>query len=147
MVVNKTIILAIVVLVVLIIPFSIIHEFSHALVCHLEGHSYEVKVGIYVPSSMICVGNVTNIDAFRAAGGVIAATIAGITGIIVKPKFLKIALYSISIGHLLNAVIETLFYQTYIDENLWQLIFGLADAVIFIGITFLMIKKSTLKIS
>ena len=96
---------------------------------------------------MICVGNVTNIDAFRAAGGVIAATIAGITGIIVKPKFLKIALYSISIGHLLNAVIETLFYQTYINENLWQLIFGLADAVIFIGITFLMIKKSTLKIS
>ena len=86
MVVNKTIILAIVVLVVLIIPFSIIHEFSHALVCHLEGHSYEVKVGIYVPSSMICVGNVTNVDVFRAAGGAIAATIAGITGIIVKPK-------------------------------------------------------------
>ena len=126
----------------MVMPFTILHELGHGLICHLEDNSFEIDIQLFGPSSMVCYGHVTNIAVFHFAGGAFAATIAGIGGIVTRPKFLKIALFSIAIGHLLNAGIEMLFNETYINNgNLWHFVFGLVDTVIFIGVAFILMKK------
>ena len=139
----RTIGFAIIALGVLIIPFSIIHELGHSLVCYLDGNQFEIDIQFFTPSAMICLGNVSNPDVFRATGGGIAATIAGISGVLVAPKSLKIALFSITIVHLVNLVVETLLYQSYMNDAIWHIIFGLIDVIVFVTITFRMISYHT----
>jgi len=136
----RTIGFAILALGVLIIPFSIIHELGHSLVCHLDGNKFEIDIQFFTPSGMICLGNVSYPDIFRAAGGAIAATIAGISGVLVAPKFLKIALFSITIAHLVNLAVETLLYQSYMNDSYWHMLFALIDVVIFGTVVLVMIK-------
>ena len=137
----RTIGFAIIALGVLIIPFTIIHELGHALVCHLDGNQFEIDIQFFIPSGMICIGNVSNPDVFRAAGGAIAAAIAGISGVLVAPKFLKIAFFSIAIAHLVNLAVETLLYQSYMNDANWHIIFGLIDSVVFVTVALSFIRK------
>ena len=140
----QTICLAIIALAAMIIPFAIIHELGHSLVCHLNGNKFEIDIQFFTPSSMICLGTLTNSDIFRASGGALASTIAGICGIAVKPKFLKIALFSIALAHLVNMVVESQLYDSYMGDAYWPILFGLIDSVIFIGVVFSMMKKTVI---
>ena len=67
---NATILLAI-----LIIPMSYIHETGHAIVCASQGN--EFKIGFSVNGgSLVCLGQLENPVLFYAFGGIFAAIVA-----------------------------------------------------------------------
>ena len=95
---------------------------------------------------MICHGEVENQILFRAAGGVLAGTAALIPLIafsqIRKYPAVVIALLPLGLGHFLNAGIETVFFETYMQDSIaWGMAMGLFAFLIFIGMATKYAKK------
>ena len=72
-------------------------------------------------------------------GGLLAMSIAALPFIfynkIKKYSFVVIAFAVLAIGHGINAGIETIFYETYMEYSvIWGMIMGLFAFVIFIGL-------------
>ena len=121
-----------------IIPLSYVHELGHSFICMMEGYGFDIELGID-GGRMICFGEVENQILFRLAGGVLAGTIAIIPFIIFRQiaryPFIVIGVLPLGVGHLLNAGIETIFYETYMQDSvIWGMIIGLFAFVIFIGL-------------
>jgi len=121
-----------------IIPLSYVHELGHGYVCMMEGYDFDIQLGLD-GGRMICYGEVENQILFRAAGGVLA----GITALIpltffrtdIRYPIIVIGLLPLALGHFLNAGIETIFYETYMQDSvIWGMIMGLFAFVIFIGL-------------
>ena len=121
-----------------IIPLSYVHELGHGYVCMMEGYDFDVQLGLD-GGRMICYGEVKNQILFRAAGGVLA----GIAAMIPLSFFrtdsrypvIVIGLLPLALGHFLNAGIETIFYETYMQDSvIWGMLMGLFVFVIFVGL-------------
>tara|TARA_Y100000590_G_scaffold109956_1_gene125347 strand:- start:1286 stop:1729 length:444 start_codon:yes stop_codon:yes gene_type:complete len=121
-----------------IIPLSYVHELGHSYICMMEGYSFDIQLGID-GGRMVCHGEVENQILFRAAGGILA----GITALIPLTFFrtdrrypiIVIGLLPLALGHFLNAGIETIFYETYMQDSvIWGMIMGLFAFVIFLGL-------------
>ena len=121
-----------------IIPLSYVHELGHSYICMMEGYSFDIQLGID-GGRMVCHGEVENQILFRGAGGVLA----GIAALIPLTFFrtdrrypiIVIGLLPLALGHFLNAGIETIFYETYMQDSvIWGMIMGLFAFVIFIGL-------------
>lgn len=107
---------------ILIIPFGIIHELGHGIICASEGIEFTTHISPF-GSSIICHGDVANKDLFHVMGGLLASVVA-ITPYLFAKKhleklpYLSIVLLSLAVGHAVNAVIETAFFDSYIDNNI-----------------------------
>tara|TARA_B100000686_G_scaffold45742_1_gene48750 strand:+ start:313 stop:756 length:444 start_codon:yes stop_codon:yes gene_type:complete len=121
-----------------IIPLSYVHELGHSYICMMEGYSFDIQLGID-GGRMVCHGEVENQILFRAAGGILA----GITALIPLTFFrtdrrypiIVIGLLPLALGHFLNAGIETIFYETYMQDSvIWGMIMGLFAFAIFLGL-------------
>ena len=128
-----------------IIPLSYVHELGHSYICMMEGYSFDIQLGID-GGRMICHGEVENQILFRAAGGVLAGTAALIPLIafsqIRKYPAVVIALLPLGLGHFLNAGIETIFFETYMQDSIaWGMVMGLFAFLIFIGMATKYAKK------
>ena len=128
-----------------IIPLSYVHELGHSYICMMEGYSFDIQLGID-GGRMVCHGEVENQILFRAAGGVLAGTAALIPLIafsqIRKYPAVVIALLPLGLGHFLNAGIETVFFETYMqDSRAWGMAMGLFAFLIFIGMATKYAKK------
>ena len=137
--------LSILIFFVCIIPLSYVHELGHSFICMMEGYGFDIELGID-GGRMICFGEVENQILFRLAGGVLAGTIAIIPVIIFRQiaryPFIVIGVLPLGVGHLLNAGIETIFYETYMqDAVLWGMIMGLFAFLMFIGLATRYAKK------
>ncbi|MBN19619.1 MAG: hypothetical protein CL758_09125, partial [Chloroflexi bacterium] len=106
-----------------IIPLSYVHELGHSYVCMMEGYDFDIKLGLD-GGRMVCHGEIENQILFRVSGGVLA----GIAALIPLTFFrtdrrypiIVIGLLPLALGHFLNAVIETVFYETYMqDSAIW----------------------------
>ena len=142
---RKIVGISIVIFFVSIIPLSYVHELGHSYICMMEGYEFEIELGID-GGRMICHGEVENEIVFRAAGGVLAGTAAIIPLVafrqIRKYPVVVIGLLPLGLGHFLNAGIETLFYQTYMQDSvIWGMIMGLFAFLIFIGLATKYAKK------
>ena len=117
---RKIVGISIVIFFVSIIPLSYVHELGHSYICMMEGYEFEIELGID-GGRMICHGEVENEIVFRAAGGVLAGTAVIIPLVafrqIRKYPVVVIGLLPLGLGHFLNAGIETLFYQTYMQDS------------------------------
>jgi len=130
---------------VCIIPLSYIHEFGHGYICMLEGYDFDLWVGLD-GGRMVCHGEIENQVLFRAAGGVLAGIAAGIPLIafrqIRKYPFMIIGLLPLSLGHFVNAGIETIFYKTYMQDSIiWGMVMGLFAFLIFVVLATKYAKK------
>ena len=128
-----------------IIPLSYVHELGHSYVCMMEGYDFDIQLGLD-GGRMVCHGEVENQILFRGAGGVLA----GIAALIPLSFFrtdrrypiIVIGLLPLALGHFLNAGIETIFYETYMQDSvIWGMIMGLFAFVIFIGLDTKYAKK------
>ena len=136
---NKKIVgISIIIFFISIIPLSYVHELGHSYICMMEGHDFDIELGID-GGRMVCHGEVENQILFRGAGGVLA----GIAALIPLTFFrtdrrypiIVIGLLPLALGHFLNAGIETIFYETYMQDSvIWGMIMGLFAFVIFFGL-------------
>ena len=142
---RKIVGISIVLFFVCIIPLSYVHELGHSYICMMEGYTFDIELSLD-GGRMICYGDVENQILFRAAGGVLAGT-AAIIPLIVFRQIRKypavvIALLPLGLGHFLNAGIETVFFETYMQDSVvWGMIMGLFAFLIFIGMATKYAKK------
>ena len=130
--------LSILIFFVCIIPLSYVHELGHGYVCMMEGYDFDIQLGLD-GGRMVCYGEVGNQILFRAAGGVLAgiAALIPLTFFRTDKRYpvIVIGLLPLALGHFLNAGIETIFYETYMQDSvIWGMIMGLFVFVIFIGL-------------
>ena len=136
---NKKIIsISILIFFACIIPLSYVHELGHGYICMMEGYEFDIELGVD-GGRMICYGEVENQILFRAAGGVLAgiAALIPLTFFRTDKRYpvIVIGLLPLALGHFLNAGIETIFYETYMQDSvIWGMIMGLFAFVIFFGL-------------
>ena len=128
-----------------IIPLSYVHELGHSYICMMEGYTFDIELSLD-GGRMVCHGEVENQILFRAAGGVLAGTAALIPLIVFsqirKHPAVVIALLPLGLGHFLNAGIETVFFETYMQDSVaWGMVMGLFAFLIFIGMATKYAKK------
>ena len=144
--INRKIVgISIVLFFVCIIPLSYVHELGHSYICMMEGYDFDIELSLD-GGRMICHGEIENDILFRAAGGVLAGTAVLIPLIafrqIRKYPVVVIGLLPLGLGHFFNAGIETIFYQTYMQDSvIWGMIMGLFAFLIFIGLATKYAKK------
>ena len=142
---RKIIGISIIVFFTCIIPLSYVHELGHSYICMMEGYTFDIELSLD-GGRMICHGEVENQILFRAAGGILAGTAAIIPLVafrqIRKYPAVVIGLLPLGLGHFLNAGIETLFYQTYMQDTvIWGMTMGLFAFLMFIGLATKYAKK------
>ena len=140
---NKTVVLALFFLIISVIPFTIIHEIGHSLVCLADGHEFHIDIQIFTSSSMICKGEISHEPLFNAAGGVLATVVAIVVFVFLKRGFIVIPMASIAISHMLNAIVEAGFYKSYVSADFWPAVFLFTDSIIFIGISSIYLRKQS----
>ena len=137
---------AVVLIGVFLLPLTYVHEIGHAIPCFIEGHEYEIKIGL-AGGYMQCKGVLENQIFFMSFGGLFAAFVS-IVPFFISPKwvtrngFVAIAVFSFSIAQAFNAVLETTFYEKYMtDTFLFVIIMNLFQITIFFLLGYKFSKK------
>ena len=112
---------ATVLLILLVIPMSIIHETGHGLICEIEGNQSQISIGL-TNSSLICFGEITNEFAFYVSGGLFAMGVSllpffKISWIKNNPWVMIVSL-SFAIGHGINSIIEVSVTSWYLQNEI-----------------------------
>ena len=143
---NKKIVgISIIIFFISIIPLSYVHELGHSYICMMEGYDFDIELGVD-GGRMVCHGEVENQILFRAIGGVLAGT-ASIIPLVAFRQIRKypavvIALLPLGLGHFFNAGIETVFFETYMQDTvIWGMVMGLFAFLMFIGLATKYAKK------
>ncbi len=113
----KTFKYSVIILIILIVPFNVIHEVGHLIPCVLSGGDGNISIGI-TSSQATCHGALSNSLVFAFAGGLLA-TLAGILPLTIKKlsrPYLVIPLGSLAIGHFIVAIIETFARDWYMSD-------------------------------
>ena len=123
---NKLVLKSFLVLFILVIPFTIIHELGHAIPCYFEGKEFKMNIGI-LGSSLECEGNVIHMTLFRASGGLLAFLVSIIPYLVLRKTidrypFISIVLLSMAIAQLANMGLETMLYSNYISNGLISMV-------------------------
>ena len=132
-------------LVVLMFPFSYIHELGHASVCASEGNTFDITIDLN-GGHIVCHDTVNNHTLYTMMGGLLAMSIAALPFIfynkIKKYSFLVIAFAVLAIGHGINAGIETILFDSYItDTQTWAMFFGMINFIILLALCLKFSKK------
>ena len=142
---RKIIGISIIVFFTCIIPLSYVHELGHSYICMMEGYTFDIELSLD-GGRMICHGEVENQILFRAAGGILAGTAAIIPLVafrqIRKYPAVVIGLLPLGLGHFFNAGVETVFFETYMQDTvIWGMTMGLFAFLMFIGLATKYAKK------
>lgn len=127
---KRTVSLSIVLLIFLTLPATIVHEAGHALVCE---DNFDIDISLF-GATTLCYNEVENMIFYQAFGGVLAS-IVFISPLLFRKvrsyKWIVIPLVSLSIGHLINAIIEVMFNESYLTEDIWAPIMGVISFIVF----------------
>lgn len=114
---------AFLVMALVVIPFSFIHEVGHAIPCYVEGKEFKMNIGL-LGSSLTCIGDVDNKTVFRASGGLLASVTALIPYLVFRKTidehhpYISVVLLSMVVGQFTNMIFEIFHYIDYIDHGL-----------------------------
>lgn len=90
---------------------------GHAAYCAYEGYEYTIgfnAMGGYT----ICHGDIDDKNSYAFIGGGLAAITSGLTACFVwRWKPLWVALTTISVLQIINAIVETVFYEQYMSGD------------------------------
>jgi hypothetical protein len=140
---RKRVLICMIVFFALLPVFSYFHEGGHALVCIADGNEAEISVDIINGGTTLCHGDhVSNLFAYKISGGLLA----GIIGITVGTALFRwkipfIAVTTIGVGHLINAIIETFADSYYTHGGEWSAFMGLVEVVIFFTLLIIFDRK------
>jgi len=140
---RKRVLICMILFFALLPVFSYFHEAGHALVCIADGNEAEISVDIINGGTTLCHGDhVSNLFAYKISGGLLA----GIIGITVGTALFRwkipfIAVTTIGVGHLINAIIETFADSYYTHGGEWSAFMGLVEVVIFFTLLIIFDRK------
>jgi len=140
---RKRVLICMIMFFALLPVFSYLHEAGHGLVCIADGNEAEISVDIFSGGTTLCLGDVSNLFAYKISGGLLAGIIGTIIGIaLFRWKIPFIAITTIGAGHLVNAVIET-FADSYFTHGAeWSLFLGFVEFVIFFSLLIIFDRKT-----
>jgi len=110
---------SVIAMLVLVIPFNVIHELGHLIPCWIDGNEGTMSIGLLF-SQATCSG-LDDSFIFAFFGGIFATIVAFVCVSIPrinKFPYLVVTLFSFGIGHFLNAVIEGFFRDWYMTSDL-----------------------------
>ena len=140
---RKRVLICLLIFFALLPVFSYLHEAGHALVCIADGNEAEISVDIFSGGTTLCHGDVSNLFAYKISGGLLAGIIGTTIGIILfRWKIPFIAITTIGIGHLVNAVIETFADSYFTNGGEWGLVLGFVEFVTFFGLLLVFDRKT-----
>ena len=124
-------------MIILIIPMSYVHETGHAIICSLEENEFHLAVGIN-GGSLVCLGGLENKILFYAFGGLFATLVA--LAPLVNFRWMKknswalIVSLSLAMGYGVNAIVEIVFNNWYLQQTIEPLILlnGVSISVYFL---------------
>ncbi len=141
----KTFKYSVVILIILIVPFNVIHELGHLIPCFLSGGNGSISIGI-TSSQAICQGALSNSLVFAFAGGLLA-TLAGILPLTIRKiskPFVVIPLGSLAVGHFIVAIVET-FGSEFYNSDIAIPIMTFMSFGLFIGFLIIFGRVSKLR--
>ena len=143
---RKRVLICLVIFFALLPAFSYLHEAGHALVCVVDGNEAEISVDIFSGGTTFCHGDVSNLFAYKISGGLLAGIIGTSAGIaLFRWKIPFIAITTIGVGHLVNAVIEAFADSYFTHGTEWSLFLGLVEFVIFFSLLIIFDRKTVSK--
>ena len=143
---RKRVLICLVAFFALLPVFSYLHEAGHALVCIADGNEAEISVDFFSGGTTLCLGDVSNLFAYKISGGLLAGIIGTTVGIaLFRWKIPFIAITTIGAGHLVNAVIETFADSYFTHGGEWSLVLGLVEFVIFFSLLIIFDRKTVSK--
>ena len=139
---RKRVLICLLIFFTLLPVFSYLHEAGHALVCLADGNEPEISVDIFSGGTTLCHGDVSNLFAYKISGGLLAGIIGTIIGIaLFRWKIPFIAITTIGVGHLVNAVIETFADSYFTNGGEWGLVMGFVEFVTFFSLLLVFDRK------
>ena len=140
---RKRVLICLLIFFALLPVFSYLHEAGHALVCLADGNEPEISVDIFSGGITLCHGDVSNLFAYKISGGLLAGIIGTILGIaLFRWKIPFIAITTIGVAHLVNAVIETFADSYFTNGGEWSLVIGFVALVTFLGLLLIFDRKT-----
>ena len=140
---RKRVLICLLIFFTLLPVFSYLHEAGHALVCLADGNEPEISVDIFNGGTTLCHGDVSNLFAYKISGGLLAGIIGTIIGIVLfRWKIPFIAITTIGVGHLVNAVIETFADSYFTNSDEWSFVIGFIALVTFLGLLLIFDRKT-----
>ena len=132
---RRRVVICMIVFLALLPVFSYLHETGHALVCIADGNEAEISVDIVNGGMTLCHGDVSNLFAYKISGGLFAGIIGTIGGIaLFRWKIPFVAVTTIGVGHLINAIIEAFADSYFTHGGEWSAFMGLIEVVIFLSL-------------
>ena len=139
---RRRVLICMIVFFALLPVFSYFHEAGHALVCIADGNEAEISVDFVNGGTTLCHGDVSNLFAYKISGGLLAGIIGTTVGTaLFKWKIPFIAVTTIGVGHLINAIIETFADSYFTHGGEWSAFMGLVEVVIFFALLIIFDRK------
>ena len=139
---RKRVLICMIVFFALLPVFSYFHEAGHALVCIADGNEAEISVDFVNGGTTLCHGDVSNLFAYKISGGLLAGIIGTTVGTaLFRWKIPFIAVTTIGVGHLINAIIETFADSYFTHGSEWSAFMGLVEVVIFFALLIIFDRK------
>ena len=140
---RKRVLICLLIFFALLPVFSYLHEAGHALVCIADGNEAEISVDIFNGGTTLCHGDVSNLFAYKISGGLLAGIIGTTIGVaLFKWKIPFVAITTIGVGHLVNAVIETFADSYFTNGGEWGLVMGFVEFVTFFSLLIIFDRKT-----
>ena len=140
---RKRVLICLLIFFALLPVFSYLHEAGHALVCLADGNEPEITVDIFSGGTTLCYGDVSNQFAYKISGGLLAGIIGTTAGIaLFKWKIPFIAITTIGVGHLVNAVIEAFADSYFTRGGDWSAILAFIEFVTFLSLMIIFDRKT-----
>ena len=139
---RRRVLICMIVFLALLPVFSYLHETGHALVCIADGNEAEISVDFVNGGTTLCHGDVSNLFAYKISGGLLAGIIGTTVGTaLFRWKIPFIAVTTIGVGHLINAIIETFADSYFTHGGEWSAFMGLVEVVIFFALLIIFDRK------
>ena len=123
--------------------FSYLHETGHALVCIADGNEAEISVEIFNGGTTLCHGDVSDLFAYKISGGLFAGIIGITAGLaLFRWKIPFIAVTTIGVGHLINAIIEAFADSYFTHGGEWSFFLGFIEFVTFFSLMIIFDRKT-----
>ena len=140
---RKRVLICLIMFFALLPVFSYLHEAGHALVCLADGNEPEISVDIFSGGTTICYGDISNQFAYKISGGLLAGVIGTTAGIaLFRWKIPFIAITTIGVGHLVNAVIEAFADSYFTHGGEWSFFLGFIEFVTFFSLLLIFDRKT-----
>ena len=140
---RKRVLICLLVFFALLPVFSYLHEAGHALICIADGNEAEISVDIFNGGTTLCHGDVNNLFAYKISGGLLAGIIGTTIGVaLFRSKIPFVAITTIGVGHLVNAVIETFADSYFTNGGEWGLVMGFVEFVTFFSLLIIFDRKT-----